>query len=728
MINKNLEAASIDETLAVLENFVNQMKSADTLSKKLEVATAHSLVADFLSRESTLKDCLDGLTPECELMYKVILALGQGRTVFANIETLENKKETFRSMLEQLYETERFYDFMGGLTGYYYITLKLIAAKHKGMENSSTEVYLHPPGPDISQDSAQTRAFVRAGIEKLPLMVAFFPVGGAGDRLDLRDETSGEPLPAAYLPFGGFSLLEGLIRDLQSLEFLYWKLHDRQLATPITMMTSHEKGNHKRIGQIISQHGHFGRPVDSLKCFIQPLVPVITEDGCFSLSAPLELKLKPGGHGVIWKLALENSLFDWAYSKGKEKLLIRQINNPIAGTDSTLLAFYGAGCANQKKFGFASCQRLINSSEGMLVLGEVKSPKGYQYCIKNIEYTDFQAKGIKDLPSHAGTIFSAFPANTNILFADLKSIQPVVERLGIPGLLINMKSKVPFIDESGMKKEVYGGRLESMMQSLGEMLVDEFPQKLESPKEEQFSSFVTYGERRKVISVTKNQFTPGKSCSETPEGCLYDQLLNCHELFTRHCHFNLPDMPSEEQYLQQGPTFIVRYHPALGPLYQIISQKIQGGALKQGAELILEASEVSIRELTLEGSLIIRAKAPLGNLTGTGLIEYSEYNGKCELHNVKVVNRGIDWRASNCYWKNSIQHHEKMEIILHGNAEFYAKDVCLEGNMRIEVPAGSRMEMTNQDGQIKCQTLKIKEPTWQWHYKFDQENAIQLSR
>lgn len=44
-----------------------------------------------------------------------------------------------------------------------------------------------------------------------------------------------------------------------------------------------------------------------------------------------------------------------------------------------------------------------------------------------------------------------------------------------------------------------------------------------------------------------------------------------------------------EEYLERGPGFLFLFHPALGPLWDIIAQKIRGGALAPGAELVLEA-------------------------------------------------------------------------------------------------------------------------------------------
>ncbi len=43
-----------------------------------------------------------------------------------------------------------------------------------------------------------------------------------------------------------------------------------------------------------------------------------------------------------------------------------------------------------------------------------------------------------------------------------------------------------------------------------------------------------------------------------------------------------------EQYLEKGPGFIFLFHPALGPMWDVIAQKIRGGAIMHGSELVLE--------------------------------------------------------------------------------------------------------------------------------------------
>ena len=58
----------------------------------------------------------------------------------------------------------------------------------------------------------------------------------------------------------------------------------------------------------------------------QPLVPVVgTRDGRWLLPQALSPMMKPGGHGALWKLMLDEGVFDWLASAGRTAALIRQI-------------------------------------------------------------------------------------------------------------------------------------------------------------------------------------------------------------------------------------------------------------------------------------------------------------------------------------------------------------------------------------------------------------------
>lgn len=494
----------------------------------------------------------------------------------------------------------------------------------------------------------------------------------------------------------------------------------------MAMMTSFEKNNYYHIRQICLENQWFGRPKESFVFFTQPLVPVITKEGNWALSAPLKLTLKPGGHGILWKLMHENAIFDVLSELGRRKAIVRQINNPIAGIDHGLLAFAGIGCHEDKAFGFASCPRLIKAPEGVDVVIEKQCEDGYEYSLTNIEYTEFEQRGITDMPAEPESRYSAFPSNTNILFADLHAVEMAAEACPVPGLLINMKTKTSCLDAHGYLHSIEAGRLESTMQNIADFIVDKVSDRLEHF--DGLSAFITFNERRKTISVTKSSYVSGQSLHGTPEGCFYDLLQNHADLLRNHCGMQVPSLGSEHHFVQNDPAFIVGYHPALGPLYDIIKQKIQGGSLAHGAELQLEIADIEMRQVNVEGSLIIEAENVLGGLDENGNILYGSLTGKCILRNVNVRNKGIDRQAKNVYWKNQVARLEELRIVLKGDAEFVAEGVTFEGDELIEVSAGHRMIAYSEGGEVKYRLEKISGPTWSWHYSFDSDDRVKLKR
>jgi UDP-N-acetylglucosamine pyrophosphorylase len=56
------------------------------------------------------------------------------------------------------------------------------------------------------------------------------------------------------------------------------------------------------------------------------MVPVLNaEDGQWLLPKPLQPMMKPGGHGAIWKLMLDEGVFDWLSKRRREAAIVRQI-------------------------------------------------------------------------------------------------------------------------------------------------------------------------------------------------------------------------------------------------------------------------------------------------------------------------------------------------------------------------------------------------------------------
>lgn len=716
-----MKTLSLKQQVDELEPVVASIKKASSVEGKLAILDSLPVVKIFLDRTPHVKAFVKEAAPNRRCVILSVIAIGQGGLVFRGLDGKDDALLRLGEMLDILMEMESAYSKVGGIVGYHAKVLQLIASKGSAASSKEKKQYLHPEGLDLCVNTADVRDAIRWGIESIPILGAIYPVGGAGDRLNLCQEDTGEPLPAAGLPFCGYSLLEGLMRDLQAQEYLHYKIFGLQEVIPVALMTSQEKNNDAHIRAICLEKMWFGRPPDSFKLFKQPLVPVVTEEGNWALSDNLKIILKPGGHGVIWKLAEEKGVFEWFKSHNRKGVLVRQINNPVAGTDSGILALLGLGIHEKKAFGFASCPRLPMTAEGVDLLIETQESEGYSYCLTNVEYTDFESKGIEDAPVSKENPYSLYPANTNILYADLEAIQLASRNHPIPGMLINMKSKVSCLDANGEMRTIAGGRLESTMQNIADVLIDRFPQQLKAGEmRTRLQTFITYNTRRKTLSVTKSIYKPGSMLVGTPEGCLYEMMENARELL-EHCGFELPGFQSPEDFLENGPVFLLLYHPALGPLYRVIAQKMRGGRLASQAELQLEIAELDAANLDLQGSLLIQAKNVMGSQDASGIIFYGTDGGKCTLRNVRVDNKGIDRSAPNCYWKNKVARKEEMRLVLHGNAEFFAENVTFAGTHQIEVPDGRRMVATQREKGVSYHLEPISAPTWTWKYGLSDE-------
>lgn len=685
-----------------LENLAGQLKSAEN---GLEVLNALPAVKDFFAKCSA--SYLQNLSKEEEYVVKSIVAIGQGERLFSQTLSEKEQDKRFHELMAQLLPVEKFYAELGGIVGYHWHVLSLMRGAKTGAPGSS---YHRPQGIDIASNNQEVADAIYSGIERLDELAEIYPVGGAADRLRLHDERTGLPLPAAKLIFCGKTLLEGLIADLQAREYVHYKLFGKQVTTPIAMMTSREKDNHAQILAICEENRWFSRPKEQFRFFCQPSVPAINLSGNWCLQGPLKPLLKPGGHGVIWKLARDEKVFDWLFSLGRKKALVRQINNPIAGCDHGLLAFTGLGCKGDKIFGFASCPRRVKASEGVNVLIKRESQ---QFSLTNIEYCDFKKFEIVDEPVEEGSAYSKFSSNTNILFADLGAVLEAVSKAPLPGMLVNFK-KTSYRTEDGKMHEEEMGRLETTMQNIA----DHF----EAAGESELKAFLTYNDRRKTISTVKREFVLGSSLLETPEGCFLDLMKNARDLLVNLCGFSVPEVNDAAIFFIQGPSFIFQYHPALGPLYGIIAQKLRGGCLKRGSELLLEIAEVDIENLEVEGSLIVHAESIMGH-EEDGILNYSEGSGKCVMKNVTVSNQGIDWEASNVFWRGEIARRESFLLIIKGSGEFYAEDVVFKGEIHIEVESGTRMTASMKNGKIEYVVEKITAPTWHWDYQME-PNAL----
>ena len=644
------------------------------------------MLSEVLSSQNVLNSFYQKLKKEEQRIFLSIILLGQAKRVFREIT--DEDFNAFKALLNSLLEIDKYYQDIGGIEGYHRKFIHLLKGEKK---KDFAYDLLEPDQIDLSQNGDFLQRYIDAGIMALPQLAEIYPLGGAGDRLDLLDQRTKEPLPQAKFNFFGKTLLEHLLLDLKAREYHYFKLSGKATVTPLVIMTSDVKNNHQQIIDIFEENNFFDRPRDSVFFIKQLSVPLINEEGNWVMKGKLELELKPGGHGVLWTLMRHYKVFDWLFSLGRKNAIVRQINNPVAAVDYNIFAFAGYGVKENKLFGFSSCPRRVGSPEGMNVVKERKINGGYEYKVSNIEYTDFKVFNIEDMPSEEGRWYSKFPSNTNTLFVDLKAVEEASKKDPLPGITINLKNS--YIEEG---RELKAGRLELLMQSIADNFVDSFSQKMMKKTYSNFSSFITKNIRRKTISVIKNPFVEGQNIVDTPLGAYMDVSHNFRDILFNYCRFDLPREPSAEEFIKDGPSFFCYLNPMIGPVYSDIGKKISGGKIIKGSELRLDLAECEIRDLFLDGSLLIY-----------GYTANPEKMSRCILKNVQVKNRGIDRKISNVFSDSKIFRNESLKIILHENSVFEAEDVVFEEDLLIDVPSNHKIRAFTKDGVLAFEKTKI---------------------
>jgi len=657
-----------------IDDLYRKLKACDTDVERVYMLDKMPRVQIFFQKYPFCQSFLGSLSPECEYVMKVLIALGQHHL----FSFCKDDAAKLRSLINQLLSFEE--EFPVGIVGYHRFVMHLQKRTSSNKEIS----FLPPKGFEL------TDSMVRDGLFAMDKVCEFYPMGGTADRLNNKDPETGEELPAAPLDFLGKPLLEGLLRDLRAREILFERVTGGAVEVPIVLMTSNEKGNHKAVKQLFEENAYFGRSRTRVKFIVQPSVPCLDENGYWCLADRGELLMKPGGHGAIWELARRSGIFKWLESMQIESIIARQINNPIGGTDSNLLSLLGHGTRAKKSFGFLSCERRVRASEGMLVL---KNREG-RVSLSNIEYCDFEKLGIQDVPKCEGSAYSLFPSNTNLLFVNLKALQWAVNKCPHPGPLLNFKNSECF----GGERKV--ARLETTMQNIADVFETELDDLVN------LQTFMLFSKREKTISVVKNEVSE-ENIFDTPKSAYYDLLALNAQLLAR-CGFVCHNV-SMEAVDEMLPETIFLYHPALGPLYNLIEQKLCGGRLSYGSELILELADISISKLNLEGSMQVIGEE----------IE----NGSCVLEGVTVMNRGLKETKNSKLWSGEIERQETLTISLGKGSSFTAKNITFYGSMEIAIPDGaSWVAKQNNDGEITF----IADARPLFKYSVDKENQICL--
>lgn len=675
----------MDEQQNTLENLQRELCDEKvSLARQLEILASLDCVKLCLQKRPWLVAKLEGLELSDLLLIYKLIAIDQ-----EHLFTQEGVDEGLLALIHDLHPVEKLYLQEGGIIEYQRQVKELLDTKKESAKNLSTS-YFPSPSVSLEKEASEKRRASYFGILGTPQAAEVIVAGGAADRLS-------KDIPTALIEFLDYTLLERMVRDLDAREYVFWKLTKKRVKTPLLIMISPVKGSDQRIQAFLEEKSWLGRDEKQVHLLVQPLVPTFDESGNWYTTDPYKLLVRPQGHGPIFSLILDK-YFDELKREGRTKLVIRQVNNPAPSTDATLAALLGYGLIHKKRFGYVSVPRETERSEGVLTL----RCRDDKCAIVNVEYVEIET--LKSLGQEE------FQANTNLLFADLDAIQSVQSAVKKEGLMLNFKKL------HGEKKLA---RIEQAMQSVSSAFTSKHA--ATSP------TFQLSTLRSKALTAIRKVGRGWSDLNDTVEGALWQHLQNMSFMMEEFCDVEMPSLLLSEV-AAKGVPFLVDFHPALGPFWEIIGAKIQSGVIAKGSELRLEIADLYLAHFELSGALLIHAENVTGAKDASGVLEPSDSTGRVILKDVVIQNAGSQLMSMNKVASGKIERLESLSIVLEGCSAFIAEGALFEGDYSYIVPDGMCLRVRQgEEGVLEEEYVPFQPANPLWDYALGEDFAIELT-
>jgi UTP---glucose-1-phosphate uridylyltransferase len=210
-------------------------------------------------------------------------------------------------------------------------------------------------------------------------------------------------------------------------------------------------------------------------------------------------------------------------------------------------------------------------------------------------------------------------------------------------------------------------------------------------------------------------------------------MRNYLDMLRDHDHGWMIDIPPTPlpAVSSDRPSHLLLFHPSIGPLWEVMRQKLGSGRLGYGAEMVIDCSEVRFTQMRLDGSLRVLTE----KVRDTPTLFSHQHAPRCRLEDCTIVNEGVDYEdPANQFWRYRVMRRESLTIHLEGDAEFDARGCVLRGHQTFRVPSGYRMTVRpKRDTSGAAQSLEVdmtakgESPSWCWSYKMSDEGEVTLT-
>eukprot|EP00980_Cylindrotheca_fusiformis_P005582 scaffold1184_cov132-Cylindrotheca_fusiformis.AAC.3 len=513
---------------------------------------------------------------------------------------------------EQLADLDSSYP--GGLKAYLSKARTLLKESADGVNPFEEYEALVPEGELLSYDGEGSMSFSEAeqlGLQGMSGAVFVLVAGGLGERLGY----SGIKLSLETNLCTNKCYLEVYVKYIKAMEYLArLKTGNNDIRIPLVIMTSGDTDPLTR--KLLKDNSNFGMDDDMISIVTQDKVPAL-KDGNAGLalddSDRWSVQTKPHGHGDVHHLLHREGLVDKWEKEGRTHVVFLQDTNALV--INSVVPTIGVSIAKGFHMNSICIPRLAGEAAGAIARLECvlvthkTDPK--KSLVINVEYNQLdpllrtQGDCTGDV-ADPETGHSPFPGNANNIVIEMGAYAKTLrgEDQGVVLEFVNPKYKDGSRTE--FKKPT---RLECMMQDIPKL----FQKEMKDSANIGFTTFdrwFTFSPAKNaleagVADVKKGSIAPGTMSSA--ESDKYIQNQRKLKFAGVDIDVTTPDDLVMVAGIPVTPGPRVMLCPSFAITQEEILKKIQGkNKITKRSSLVLEGHHLTIKDLELDGALVIR--------------------------------------------------------------------------------------------------------------------------
>ncbi|KAL7543336.1 hypothetical protein ACHAWF_007371 [Thalassiosira exigua] len=572
-----------------------------------------------------------------------------------------------RELAEQIADLDGSYP--GGLPEYLSKAQRLLKESADGTNPFESFVASVPEGESLSYEDPHANAHAgmtfaqaeEAGLAGIGDTAFVLVAGGLGERLGY----GGIKLGLETNLLTNKCYLEVYAKYIQAMQRMArLKTGNDRVRIPLVIMTSDDTDPPTR--QLLADHENFGFDEGQVTIVKQDKVAALSNvDAGLSLASRWVVETKPHGHGDVHHLLYRSGLVDKWVEEGRKHVVFLQDTNALV--INSVLPTLGVSVAKGFHMNSICIPRLAGEAAGAIARLEHKTDPEKSLVI-NVEYNQLdpllssQGDRLGDVPDPA-TGYSPYPGNANNLVLELNAYAKTLagEDRGVVVEFVNPKYKDDTRTE--FKKPT---RLECMMQDVPKL----FQKEMGSEANIGFTTF----DRWFTFSPAKNSLEAGVEDVKkggTAPGTMSSAESDKYVQNQRKLKFAGVDVDVTQEVdlvpvagipVTPGPRIILC--PGFAITQREVNEKISGGKITKRSSLVLEGEDLKVKNLDLDGALVIRTGHDC-DVTVDGLVVRNSG------YEIAEIPDGADVPEEVAIRGYTMVKHEVMEIIINKPGKYH---------------------------------------------------------